>query len=65
MSALPQSVGDGSEGATLPRSARAQITIRGLSKAFGGAALYRDFDLDIARRSVVSIFGPNGWASRR
>jgi NitT/TauT family transport system ATP-binding protein len=60
MSALLQAVGEGPEGATLPRSARAQITIRGLSKAFGGAALYRDFDLDIARRSVVSIFGPNG-----
>ena len=47
-------------GATLPATARPQITIRGLCKAFGGAPLYRDFDLDIARRSVVSIFGPNG-----
>lgn len=46
--------------ATLAATARPQITIRGLCKAFGAAPLYRDFDLDIARRSVVSIFGPNG-----
>ena len=37
-----------------------QITIRGLSKKFGAAPLYRDFDLDIARHSIVSVFGPNG-----
>ena len=37
-----------------------QITIRGLCKNFGAAPLYRDFDLDIARHSIVSVFGPNG-----
>jgi NitT/TauT family transport system ATP-binding protein len=44
----------------LPPASRPAITIRGLCKAFGAATLYRDFDLDIARGSVVSIFGPNG-----
>jgi NitT/TauT family transport system ATP-binding protein len=38
----------------------AHITVRGLSKAFGGAAVYERFDLDIARGEFVSVFGPNG-----
>jgi NitT/TauT family transport system ATP-binding protein len=46
--------------ATLPRTARAQITIRGLCKSFGAAPLYEDFDLDIPRRAITSVFGPNG-----
>lgn len=63
MSALPvplPAVGASSAPSVLPPSARPQITIRGLSKAFGGAVLYRGFDLDIPRRSIVSVFGPNG-----
>jgi len=36
------------------------ITIRGLTKTFGGAPLYVDFDLDIPRNKFVAIFGPNG-----
>lgn len=37
------------------------ITIRGLTKTFGdGTVLYEDFDLDLPRSKVVSIFGPNG-----
>ena len=36
------------------------VTIRDLSKAFGGVDLYRDFDLDLPRGKIVSIFGPNG-----
>ena len=37
------------------------ITIRGLTKIFSdGTVLYRDFDLDLPRGKVVSIFGPNG-----
>lgn len=36
------------------------ITIRGLTKTFDDTVLYRDFDLDIPRGKVVSIFGPNG-----
>jgi NitT/TauT family transport system ATP-binding protein len=38
----------------------AHITVRGLSKTFGGAAVYERFDLDIARGEFVSVFGPNG-----
>jgi len=63
MSAIPlrsPPAGASSAPSVLPASARPQITIRGLSKAFGGAALYRGFDLDIPRRSIVSVFGPNG-----
>ncbi|MBO6784248.1 MAG: ATP-binding cassette domain-containing protein, partial [Alphaproteobacteria bacterium] len=36
------------------------ITIRGLSKKFGSAVIYDDFDLDIPRGRFVSVFGPNG-----
>jgi NitT/TauT family transport system ATP-binding protein len=38
----------------------AHITVRGLSKTFGGAAVYERFDVDIARGEFVSVFGPNG-----
>jgi len=61
MSALPRPGAPAAPAAPgRPPASRPQITIRGLSKTFGEAPLYRDFDLDIARRSVVSIFGPNG-----
>lgn len=36
------------------------ITVRGLTKTFGDTVLYKDFDLDLPRGKVVSIFGPNG-----
>jgi NitT/TauT family transport system ATP-binding protein len=36
------------------------ITIRGLTKHYAGWPLYEDFDLDIPKRSIVSLFGPNG-----
>ena len=42
-----------------PESA-AHITVRALRKAFGGAAVYERFDVDIARGEFVSVFGPNG-----
>jgi NitT/TauT family transport system ATP-binding protein len=38
----------------------AHITVRGLRKTFGAAAVYDRFDVDIARGEFVSIFGPNG-----
>ncbi len=38
----------------------AHITVRRLSKTFGGASVYERFDVDIARGEFVSIFGPNG-----
>ena len=36
------------------------ITIRGLTKRFGDAAVYEDFDLDIPHGRITSVFGPNG-----
>jgi NitT/TauT family transport system ATP-binding protein len=41
-------------------AAPAHVTIRGLCKRFGDATIYDDFDLDIPRGKLVSIFGPNG-----
>ena len=38
----------------------AAIRIRGLSKSFAGQPLYRDFDLDIPKHQISTIFGPNG-----
>jgi NitT/TauT family transport system ATP-binding protein len=38
----------------------AHVTIRGLKKRFGDAIIYDDFDLDIPRGKLTSIFGPNG-----
>jgi NitT/TauT family transport system ATP-binding protein len=42
--------------ATVP----AHVTVRGLCKRFGNAAIYDGFDLDIPRGRLTSIFGPNG-----
>ena len=36
------------------------ITVRGLTKRFGATLLYENFDLDIPRGQLISIFGPNG-----
>src|SRR5271170_6202649 len=36
------------------------ITVRGLAKSFGGQVLYNDFDLDLPRGRLTTIFGPNG-----
>jgi NitT/TauT family transport system ATP-binding protein len=36
------------------------ITIRGMTKYFAGKPLYENFDLDIPKSQIVSIFGPNG-----
>lgn len=36
------------------------ITVRGLSKQFNGTVIYDNFDLDLPRGKVVSVFGPNG-----
>ena len=38
----------------------AHVTIRGFSKRFGDAVIYDDFDLDIPRGKLTSVFGPNG-----
>jgi NitT/TauT family transport system ATP-binding protein len=39
---------------------RPHVTIRGLSKRFGPTIIYDNFDLDIPRRALISVFGPNG-----
>ena len=36
------------------------ITVRGLTKYFAGSPLYENFDLDIPKGKIVSVFGPNG-----
>jgi NitT/TauT family transport system ATP-binding protein len=47
--------------ATAPVTAeRPHVTIRGLSKRFDKAVIYDDFDLDIPRGELISVFGPNG-----
>lgn len=50
---------------TLPPAPRTHVTVRGLSKAFAGSPLYTDFNLDLPRGQIVSIFGPTAAASRR
>jgi NitT/TauT family transport system ATP-binding protein len=47
-----------SMGAAAPK--RPHVTIRGLSKRFGKAVIYDNFDLDIPRGELISVFGPNG-----
>ncbi|WP_083748553.1 ABC transporter ATP-binding protein [Pelomonas sp. KK5] len=46
--------------AVRPAPVEAHVTVRGLSKAFAGSPLYSDFNLDLPRGKIVSIFGPNG-----
>jgi NitT/TauT family transport system ATP-binding protein len=43
-----------------PGPAGTHITIRGLTKHFAGWPLYENFDLDIPKQQIVSVFGPNG-----
>jgi len=44
----------------IPGPAGTHITIRGLTKYFAGWPLYENFDLDIPKGKIVSVFGPNG-----
>ena len=43
-----------------PAELGTHVTIRGLDKSFNGAVLYDNFNLDIPKGKIVSIFGPNG-----
>jgi ATP-binding cassette subfamily F protein 3 len=43
-----------------PRSGREVLGIRGLSKAFGERAVYRDLSASILRGERVAVIGPNG-----
>jgi NitT/TauT family transport system ATP-binding protein len=36
------------------------VTIRGLSKRFSDATIYDNFDFDVPRGKLMSVFGPNG-----
>lgn len=36
------------------------VTIRGLSKRFNDTVIYDNFDLDLPRGKLISVFGPNG-----
>jgi len=65
MSAAPQALRLQATGA--PSAARAvgmtkrpHVTIRGLYKRFDKAVIYDNFDLDIPRGELISVFGPNG-----
>ena len=44
----------------LPAAIGTHVTIRGLDKSCNGAVLYDNFNLDIPKGKIVSIFGPNG-----
>ncbi|MEJ2377293.1 MAG: ATP-binding cassette domain-containing protein [Pseudolabrys sp.] len=39
---------------------RPHVTIRGLSQRFDQVSVYENFDLDIPRGELISVFGPNG-----
>jgi NitT/TauT family transport system ATP-binding protein len=39
---------------------RPHVTIRGLSKRYDKTVIYDDFNLDIPRGKLISVFGPNG-----
>jgi len=43
-----------------PPPSGTHITIRGLAKYYTGSPLYENFDLDIPKGKIISIFGPNG-----
>src|SRR4051812_28142162 len=44
----------------VPGPAGTPITIRGPTQYFAGWPLYEDFDLNIPKHAIVSVFGPNG-----
>ena len=45
---------------TAPGETAAHVTIRGMSKRFNETVIYDNFDLDIPRGELISVFGPNG-----
>ena len=65
MSAAPhalrlQSAGVPSASPAVGATKRPHVTVRGLSKRFDKAVIYDNFDLDIPRGELISVFGPNG-----
>jgi NitT/TauT family transport system ATP-binding protein len=55
-----QSTGVPSPSLTVGAIKRPHVTVRGLSKKFGKTTIYENFDLDIPRGELISVFGPNG-----
>jgi NitT/TauT family transport system ATP-binding protein len=43
-----------------PRRGAGQIEIAGLTKRFGPAYVYRDFNLELPQGEIIAVFGPNG-----
>jgi NitT/TauT family transport system ATP-binding protein len=39
---------------------RPHVTVGGLTKRFGEALIYENFDLELPRGKLISVFGPNG-----
>jgi NitT/TauT family transport system ATP-binding protein len=65
MSAAPhalrlQATGAPSASRAVGMTKRPHVTIRGLCKRFDKAVIYDNFDLDIPRGELISVFGPNG-----
>ena len=65
MSAAPhalrlQATGVPSASRSVAMTKRPHVTIRGLYKRFDKAVIYDNFDLDIPRGELISVFGPNG-----
>ena len=60
LDALPASAMEPTTVLNLRPAPKTHVTVRGLSKSFAGAPLYSDFNLDIPRAQIMSIFGPNG-----
>jgi NitT/TauT family transport system ATP-binding protein len=65
MEAFPTSPGASAAGASDDASRRwypvgTHITVRGLTKRFDGVTIYDNFDLDIPKGKITSVFGPNG-----
>jgi NitT/TauT family transport system ATP-binding protein len=45
---------------TSSKPRRSHVTVRGLYKRFDSTVIYENFDLDIPRGELISVFGPNG-----
>jgi len=61
MNTSTQSISDYSVSSQVTTSLkRPHVTIQKLCKDFAGVTLYKDFNLEIKKGKIVSIFGPNG-----
>ena len=56
----PQAIGAPPASRSVGMTKRPHVTIRGLYKRFDKAVIYDNFDLDIPRGELISVFGPNG-----